>query len=96
MSTNLAARKPKKQKHLSDIVGYVLGSLHGTGVQDEEEEFLKTIHIAKQEMLDAQSYFDNVTATELIDHAIYKMEATKAQYVYLIRLAKDRGLKVSI
>ncbi len=96
MSTNLAARKPKKQKRLGDIVGFVLGSLQGTGVKDEEEEFLKTIHIAQQEMLDAQSYFDNVTAPELIDHAIYKMEATKAQYVYLIRLAKDRGMRVSI
>jgi hypothetical protein len=47
-------------------------------------------------MLDAQSYFDNVTAPELVDHAIYKMEATKAQYVYLLRLAKDSGLRVSI
>lgn len=96
MSTDLAARKQKKQKHLSDIVGYVIGNLQGTVVKDEEEEFLKTIHIARQEMLDAQSYFDNVTAPELIDHAIYKMEATKAQYVYLLRLAKDKGLKVSI
>jgi len=96
MSTNLAESKQKKQKHLSDIVDYVLGNLQGTGVKDEEEEFLRTIHIARQEMLDAQSYFDNVTAPELIDHAIYKMEATKAQYVYLLRLAKDKGLRVSI
>jgi hypothetical protein len=96
MSTNLAERKPKKQNHLSNVMNYILGNIQGTGVKDENEEFIKTICLAKQEMLDAQSYFDNVTAPELVDHAIYKMEATKAQYVYLLRLAKDSGLRVSI
>ena len=59
-------------------------------------ELINTIFKAKQEMHDAQSYFDNVTAPELIDHAIYRMEAAKAQYVYLLKLAKDKGLSVNI
>lgn len=96
MSTDLATRKEKRQKPLSSLMEYVLCSLQSTEVKDEDEEFLRTISIAKQEMLDAQSYFDNVTAPELIDHAIYKMEATKAQYVYLLRLAKDKGLRVNM
>lgn len=96
MSTNLASRKPKKQNHLSNVMNFMLGNIQGSGAKNEDEEFINTISIAKQEMLDAQSYFDNVTAPELIDHAIYKMEATKAQYVYLLRLAKDNGLRVSI
>ena len=96
MSTNLAAGKPKKPKQLSDVINYVLCNLQGTEVLDEDEEFLKTICIAKQEMHDAQCYFDSVTAPELIDHAIYKMEAAKSQYVYLLKLAKSKGLRVSI
>lgn len=96
MSTNLVTGKPKKQKQLNAVIDYVLNNLQGTRVKDEDEEFIKTVFIAKQEMLDAQSYFDNVTAPELVDHAIYKMEAAKAQYVYLIKLAKDKGLRVSI
>ena len=96
MSIDLATGKQKKQKQLGSLMEYVLCSLQGTGVKDEDEEFLRTISIAKQEMLDAQSYFDNVTDPELVDHAIYKMEATKAQYVYLLRLAKDKGLRVNI
>ena len=47
-------------------------------------------------MLDAQNYFDNVTAPELVDHAIYKMEAAKSQYIYLLKLVKDKGLSVSM
>ena len=96
MSIDLATGNQKKQKQLGSLIEYVLCSLQGTGVKDEDEEFLRTISIAKQEMLDAQSYFDNVTDPELVDHAIYKMEATKAQYVYLLRLAKDKGLRVNI
>lgn len=96
MSTDLATRKPKKQKQLGSLMNYLFNNLQGTGVMDEDEEFIRIISIARQEMLDAQCYFDNVTAPELVDHAIYKMEATKAQYVYLLRLAKDKGLRVNI
>lgn len=96
MSTNLADNKPKKQKQLSDMISYVLSGLQGPREKDENEEFLRTIAIARQEMLDAQCYFDSVTDTELIDHAIYKMEAAKSQYVYLLKLAKNKGLSVNI
>ncbi|KUO75080.1 MAG: hypothetical protein APF77_12655 [Clostridia bacterium BRH_c25] len=96
MSTNLAERKAKKQKQLNEVIGYMLGNLQGTPVKDENQEFINTICKAKQEMYDAQSYFDNVTAPELVDHAIYKMEAARSQYTYLLKLAKDKGLSVKI
>ncbi|MHB1393749.1 MAG: YaaL family protein [Clostridia bacterium] len=94
MSTNLATGKSKKHKQLSDVIGYVLNSLQGISEKDENQELINIIFRARQEMLDAQSYFDSVTDTELIDHAIYKMEAAKSQYVYLLKLAKDKGLSV--
>ena len=96
MSTNLVTGKSKKHRQLSDAISYVLNNLQGTGVKDENEEFINTIFKAKQEMLDEQCYFDSVTAPELVDHAIYKMEAARSQYVYLLKLAKDMGLSVSI
>lgn len=96
MSTNLADREPKKHKLLDDFVGYLQNNLKGSKETDEGDELIRTILIAKQEMLDAQNYFDSVTATELIDHAIYRMEAAKSQYVYLLKLAKDKGLRVNI
>jgi diacylglycerol kinase len=96
MSTNLVTGKPKKHKQLNDIISYLLNNLQGIREKDENEEFLKIISIAKQEMLDAQCYFDNVTEPELVDHAIYKMDAAKSQYVYLLKLAKDMGLSVNM
>ena len=96
MSTNLAAKKSKKRKQLSDMAGYMLNNLQGPREEDEHEEFLRMVFKAKQEMLDAQCYFDSVTDPELVDHAIYKMEAAKSQYVYLLKLAKSKGLSASI
>lgn len=96
MSTNLATGKSKKHKQLSDVIGYVLNNLQGIGEKDENQELINIVSKARQEMLDAQNYFDNVTAPELVDHAIYKMEAAKSQYVYLLKLVKDKGLSVSM
>lgn len=96
MSTNLATGKSKKPKQLSDMIGYMMNSLQGIREKDENLEFINTVSKARQEMLDAQSYFDSVTDPELVDHAIYKMEAAKSQYVYLLKLAKDKGLSVKI
>ncbi|HOE57962.1 MAG TPA: YaaL family protein [Bacillota bacterium] len=96
MSTNLADREPKKHKQISDAVGCLLNSLQGAKENDENKELLKIIFIAKQEMSDAQSYFDSVTAPELVDHAIYKIEAARSQYIYLLKLAKNKGLRVNI
>ncbi|MDD4503609.1 MAG: YaaL family protein [Clostridiaceae bacterium] len=96
MSTNLADREPKKHKQINDLIGYVLNNLQSPRGKDENEELIKMIYKAKQEMIDAQCYFDNVTAPELVDHAIYKMEAAKSQYVYLLKLAKEKELTVII
>lgn len=96
MSANIVDGEPKKHNQISDAIGFVLNSLYKSKEKDENKELLKTIFIAKQEMLDAQCYFDNVIAPELVDHAIYKMEAARFQYVYLLKLAKDKGLSVNI
>lgn len=96
MSTNLAEKKVKGRKQLNDIVSYIMDSLQGRKAKDENEDFIKTIYKAKQEMLDTQNYFDSVTEPELIDHAIYRMEAARSQYVYLLKLAKEKGLSINI
>jgi ribulose kinase len=96
MSTKLADREPKKYKQINGMIDYVLNNLRGSEDRDESEELIKIIFRAKQEILDAQNYFDNVTAPELVDHAIYRMEAARSQYAYLLKLAKDKGLRVTI
>ncbi len=96
MSTNLAGRESKKHKQINEMIGYLLNNLKHPKENDETEDLLKMISIAKQELLDAQCYFDSVDVPELVDHAIYKIEAANSQYVYLLKLAKNKGLRVNI
>lgn len=93
MSTNLATKKPKNNKLLQG-----LASIFYIGLQSKEEEaleeFFNSVNRAKQEMFDAENFFDNVTDPELIDHAIYKMEAAKSKYTYLLKQARDNNIKI--
>jgi len=40
---------------------------------------------AHQEWQAAQNYFENVSDPELVDHAIYLLEAAEKKYTYLLR-----------
>lgn len=95
MSTNLVTKKIKKNKLFSNLLSGMKYNYQGS---EEEvlDEFFFSIDKAKQEMYDAQNYFDNVADPELIDHAIYKMEASKAKFTYLIKQAKEKGIRINI
>lgn len=45
------------------------------------------IERARLDWLAAQSEFNTVTDPELVDHAIYSIQAAERRYVYLLRLA---------
>jgi hypothetical protein len=93
MSTNLTTKKPKYNNILSSLINGLY-----YGIKDNEElaieEFFLCLHKAQQEMYDAENFFDNVVDPELIDHAIYKMEAAKSKYVYLLKQAKDKEIRI--
>lgn len=95
MSTNLVTKKPKNNNVFSAFINTFY-----TGLQNSEEkaldEFFFSLHKALQEMNDAQNFFDNVVDRELVDHAIYKMEAAKSKYVYLLKQAKDKNIRIEI
>ncbi len=52
------------------------------------------IEAARQEWLTARKYFESVTDPDLIDHAVYLMEATQRKYMYLLKKARQEGVKV--
>ena len=58
------------------------------GVQ-ESEEWKDELRRAKKDWVSAQNYFENVTDPDLIDHAIYKLEAAEAKYTYLLKRARE-------
>lgn len=53
------------------------------------EEILKSIQSAQKEWLDKENYFNYTTDPDLVDFAIYDIEASKRKYAYLLKLAKE-------
>ncbi|HWR56265.1 MAG: YaaL family protein [Bacillota bacterium] len=51
-----------------------------------------SLEAAREEWLNSQAYFETVTDPDLVDHAIFMMEAAKKRYTYLLKKAKETGL----
>lgn len=52
----------------------------------ELEEVISALEQAKQEWLAARNFFSEVTDPDLIDAAIYQLEAAERRYMYLWKL----------
>jgi hypothetical protein len=50
---------------------------------------------AKREWLDAEHYYNTVTDQDLVDHAVYLMQAAEKKYMYLLKIARQEGLEYS-
>ncbi len=52
----------------------------------------ESIAKARDEWLAAKNYFEMVSDRDLVDHAIYLLEAAERKYMYLLKRAKAEGL----
>lgn len=50
---------------------------------------------ARQEWLNAQCYYNTVSDEDLIDHAVYLMQAAEKKYMYLLKQARHAGVVYS-
>lgn len=81
------------KKILQRII-YTIKKPCGKEVENSEEKLLiEEVHKALMAWRNSEQYFQNVTDPQLIDYAIYKMDAAIERYTYLIRLAKEKGIK---
>ncbi|MTI71344.1 MAG: DUF2508 family protein [Firmicutes bacterium] len=62
----------------------------------EDEELLKELKHAHTEWKNAETYFHSVAENDLIDHAIYNMEAAKRKYMYLLKKAREKDLRGNV
>ncbi len=47
---------------------------------------------ARREWLAAQHYYNSVSDSDLVDHAVYLMQAAEKKYVYLLKKARSEGV----
>ena len=58
--------------------------------KDEKREILEDIKNVQEKLSQNSCFFDMATSSEMIDYAVYKERALKAQYDYLLRLYKEK------
>ncbi len=56
---------------------------------NHSDEYAADVRRAYSEWQAAENYFDNVDDPDLIDFAIYDMEAAKKKYSYMLRKARE-------
>ncbi|MHB9144047.1 MAG: DUF2508 family protein [Symbiobacteriia bacterium] len=56
--------------------------------------FFELVEQARQDWVAARSYFETVSEPELVDHAIYLIEAAETRYMYLLHKARNQELRL--
>ena len=59
--------------------------------KQKNNELLESIQKAQKEWIDKENYFDYATDSDLVEFAIYDIEAAKRKYAYLLKLVKDKN-----
>lgn len=59
---------------------------------DKELSLVELVFQAHQEWEQAKALFNEVRDPELVDHAIYTIEAAERKYIYLLRQAKKENV----
>lgn len=78
-------------RKLLDLVAHLRRTKDGTSdsikLADNKssKELQKLVESARREWEAAESYFQTVSDTELVDHAIFSVEAAHRKYLYLFR-----------
>ena len=79
-----------------NLGGDVMKSKKKLEIELEKESIIKEINKAKTDVRTAENFFQFVSDPELVDVAIYNLEAKKSRYRYLIKIAKEKGIKKSL
>lgn len=88
----MAVGGEKMPNVLSTLFNEVSSRIFPDAEEVEEEELVSTIDDARREWLSACSFFNEVSDPDLVDMAIYSMDAAEKRYIYLLKLAKVKGL----
>lgn len=68
----------------------------GENLQSKTMPALSTVvEEARLEWLNAENYYNTVTDQDLVDHAVYLMQAAEKKYMYLLKQARQEGIVYS-
>ncbi len=76
------------KRHLSIIKQNIFPKRFTSKYVSEEEDIIRSIREAQEEMESKEKYFNHATDPDLVDYAIYDIETSKKKYNYLLKMLK--------
>ncbi|MCX7922742.1 MAG: YaaL family protein [Clostridia bacterium] len=70
--------------------------IKNSGYPKDTLELIETIKVARKEWMNAYTNFDYADDEMIVDYYTYKIKACQVRYEYLIKKAKEKGLKVDM
>lgn len=64
-------------------------------LNESRAEMLERLRQAHKEWKDNEAFFKEVSDPDLIDYAIYEVEASKLKYIYLLKKMKEGHREIS-
>lgn len=86
------APSPVKLARGPDGRGEELRPAGPAAVEPARVRWVEEVEAARREWLGYRAYFDCVSDPELVDHAIYAVQAAERKYMYLLRRARMAGV----
>jgi len=82
-----------KGENKSNVLSW-LSALFFEEVEEEnvKDDLVEELKRAKNEWIAAEKYFESVSDPDLVEYAIYNMEAAKRKYIYLLKKAREEGI----
>lgn len=65
--------------------GVFMLSFGDRGKNNEREEILENIRLAHKQWKDREKFFQEVSEPDLVDYAIFQLEASRLKYIYLLK-----------
>jgi len=90
---NRSTKGRKEEGFLNTVGSFYSRVIIGDDIRTEEDKMVDIIRSAHEEWKNAESFFQNVTEPDLVDHAIYRMEAARTRYTYLMKQAREMGIR---
>lgn len=78
------------------VANWVVPGTEDAPDERNPETLISDVEAARQQWLSAKAYFDYVTDPDLIDMAIYSIEAAEKRYMYLLKVARTRGVRLDL
>ncbi|MFZ5967193.1 MAG: YaaL family protein [Bacillota bacterium] len=94
---NRSRQNNKQENSFFNTIGnFYARIVNGEDFRSEEDKMVDTIRSAHEEWRNAEAYFESVTDPDLVDYAIYRVEAARTRYTYLMKLAREMNVKVNL